>query len=107
MILTTTAMVTAIERRHMCGVLADCQKSNSSMVSNLNSNSESMRITIFKIVVLLDGLGSLMICTHDLIILIKTKEAIRYCELFGYGGKMLSTHVSIILMRVSVPTEDG
>jgi hypothetical protein len=57
---------------------------------------------IFKIVVLLDGLGSLMICTHDLIILIKTKEAIRYCELFGYGGKTLATHVSIILTRVNV-----
>jgi hypothetical protein len=42
---------------------------------------------IFKIVVLLNRLGNLMICTHDLIILAKTKEMIRYCESFGYGDK--------------------
>jgi hypothetical protein len=31
----------------------------------------------------------------------------RYCELFRYGGKTLSTHVSIILTKVSVPAEEG
>jgi hypothetical protein len=40
----------------------------------LGFDSESMRIMILKIVVLLDGLGSLMICTHGLIVLTKTKE---------------------------------
>jgi hypothetical protein len=57
--------------------------------------------------ILLDGLGSLMICTHYLIILTKTKEAILYCESFRYGGKTLSTHISIILVQVSIPTKNG
>jgi hypothetical protein len=65
-----------------------------------------MRITIFKIVILLIRLGSLMICTHELIMLTKIKETICYCELLGYGGKTLSIHVSIILTRVSVPAKD-
>jgi hypothetical protein len=57
--------------------------------NGLNSETvpETTRILIFKIIVLLDRLGSLMICTHDLIILTKIKETIRYCESFGYGGK--------------------
>jgi hypothetical protein len=87
-------------------VVADCQKSNSSTVSNLNSNSESTRIVIFKIVILLDGLGSLMICTHALIVLTKTKETIHYCESFGYGGRNTLTNVSNDLTHVSVPAED-
>jgi hypothetical protein len=66
-----------------------------------------MRIMIFNIVILLIGLGSLMICTHDPIILTKTKQTTLYCELFGYGGKTLLTNVSSILMQVSVPTKDG
>jgi hypothetical protein len=41
---------------------------------NLDSISESTRIMIFKIAILLSHLGSLMICTHDLFILTKTKE---------------------------------
>jgi hypothetical protein len=48
-----------------------------------------------------------MLCTHDLIVLTKTKETIRYCESFEYGGKTLSTNVSSILTQVSVPAEDG
>jgi hypothetical protein len=68
--------------------------------------SELMRIMIFKIFILLDRLGILMICTHDLIVLTKTKETIRYCESFGYGGKTLSTHISIVLTQVSLPAED-
>jgi hypothetical protein len=43
----------------------------------------------------------------DLIIITKTKKTIRYCESFGYGGKTLSIHISIVLMQVSVPKEDG
>jgi hypothetical protein len=50
------------------------------------------RVTIFKIATLLIGLGSSMICTHDLIVLTKTKETTHYYGSFGYGGKMLSTH---------------
>jgi hypothetical protein len=65
-----------------------------------------MRIVIFKISVLLIGLSILMIYTHDLIILTKIKERICYYESLRYGGKTLSTHVSIVLMRVSVPAED-
>jgi hypothetical protein len=42
----------------------------------------------------------------DLIVLTKTKEMIRYCESFGHGGKMLSTHVTNDLARVSVTTKD-
>jgi hypothetical protein len=52
---------------------ADCRKSNSSTVSIL------AKITIYKIAVLLSRLGSLMICIHDLTVLTKTKEVIRYC----------------------------
>jgi hypothetical protein len=59
-----------------------------------------MRITIFKIVNLLIGLDSLMICTHDLTILTTTKETTRYCESFIYGGKIISTHVSIDLTEL-------
>jgi hypothetical protein len=70
----------------------ECQKSDSSD----GLNSETIGILIFKIVDLLIGLGSLVICTHDLIALTKTKEIILYCESFRYGGRMLSTHVSIV-----------
>jgi hypothetical protein len=65
-----------------------------------------MMIVIFKISVLLIGLSILMIYTHDLIILTKIKERICYYESLRYGGKTLSRHVSIVLMRVSVPAED-
>jgi hypothetical protein len=51
--------------------------------SNFGMVSEMMKITIFKIVMLLDGLGSLMIYTHDLIVLTKIKETICYWESFG------------------------
>jgi hypothetical protein len=66
--------------------------------NGLNSEkvSETTRIMIFKVVILLDRLRSLMICTHDLIILTKTEVIIHHCESFGYSGKMLSTYVSII-----------
>jgi hypothetical protein len=43
----------------------------------------------------------------DLIVLTKIKETIRYCELFGHGGKTLSTHVTNDLTQVSIPEEDG
>jgi hypothetical protein len=38
-----------------------------------------MRITIFKIAILLIGLGSLMMYTHGLIVVTKKKEMTRYC----------------------------
>jgi hypothetical protein len=63
----TTTMVTAVQRQHSCGALAECRKSKSSTVSNL------AMITIVKIVILFIGLGSLMACTHDLTILTKRK----------------------------------
>jgi hypothetical protein len=44
--------------------------------------------------------------THDLTVLTKTKETTRYCELFKYYGKTLSTHVSIILTKISVLVEN-
>jgi hypothetical protein len=47
-----------------------------------------------------------MICTHDLIVLSKTKETICYCELFGHGGKTLSIDVTNDLTQVNIPTED-
>jgi hypothetical protein len=47
-----------------------------------------------------------MTCTHDLTILTKIKEMTRYYKLFGYGGETLSTYVSIIITKVSVPVED-
>jgi hypothetical protein len=65
-----------------------------------------MGITIFSIADLLNGIGNL-ICTHDLTVLTKTEETTHYSESFGYDGKMFSTHVSIVLMKVIVPTEDG
>jgi hypothetical protein len=57
--------------------------------NGLNSEivSELTRIMIFKIVIFLDRLGNLMICTYDLIVLTKTKETIRYCESYAFGGK--------------------
>jgi hypothetical protein len=66
-----------------------------------------MRIMIFKIVVFLNGLASLMTCTHALTVLAKTKEMTRYCKSFGYDGKNTLTNVSNVLMHVNVPTEDG
>jgi hypothetical protein len=48
-----------------------------------------------------------MTYTHDLTVLIKIKEIIRYCGSFGYGDKSALTNVSNDLMYVSVPIEDG
>jgi hypothetical protein len=73
---------------------------------NSETVSELMRITIFNIVILLDRLGNLMICTHNLIVLNKTKEMTCYCESFEYGGKILLAHVSIILTQVSAPIKN-
>jgi hypothetical protein len=47
-----------------------------------------------------------MICTPNLIILIKTKETIRYYELLGHGDKTLSIDVTNNLTHVSVPVKD-
>jgi hypothetical protein len=87
--------------------LANCQKSDSSIGFETRKQFQNLaRITIFKIDVFHIRLGSLMICTHNLITLTKKKEMTRYCESFRYGRKMLSTHIFINLMRVSVPVED-
>jgi hypothetical protein len=57
--------------------------------------SELARIVIFKIVVLLIGLGSSMIYTHKLIILTNTKELTRYCGSNAFDGKIaLNTFLS-------------
>jgi hypothetical protein len=80
-------MVTAVQRHCLCGVLADSQKSDSSIGFETRKwflNLE--RFMIFKIVILLIGLGSLMICTHDLTVLAKIKEMIRYCRSHAFGG---------------------
>jgi hypothetical protein len=66
-----------------------------------------VRFTIFKVVILLNQLGSLMICIHDLIVHTKIKEMISYYGLYAFGGKTLSTHIFIDLTQVSVPAENG
>jgi hypothetical protein len=43
----------------------------------------------------------------DLTVLTKAKKMIHYYGSHAYDGKTLSTHVCIILMQVSVPSEDG
>jgi Mn2+/Fe2+ NRAMP family transporter len=101
MILITTAMVMGVQKQHSCGALADCRKSDSSMVSNL------AKISIFKIAVLFIGLSSLMPCTHDLTVLTKIKEMTRYCESFGYSGRNTLINVSNDLTHVSVPIKEG
>jgi hypothetical protein len=108
MILLTIEMVTAVQIQRLCAVLKDGQKFNSSIGFETRKQSQNMvRIMIFKIANFLIGLGNLMICTHDLIVLTKTKEMIRYCGSHAFSGKMLSTIVCIILMQVSVPVENG
>jgi hypothetical protein len=61
----------AIQRQRLCGV---------SRLPKIAST----------IVLLLNGLSSLMICTHNLTVLTLTKEMTCYCESFGYGGATLS-----------------
>jgi hypothetical protein len=78
-----------------------CQKSDSLTVSNL------VNITIFKIAILFIGLGNLMTCTHDLIVLTKIKEMTRYCGSNALGGKSALINASNDLTHVSVPVEDG
>jgi hypothetical protein len=68
--------------------LADCHKSDSSLGFEARRRFRNLaRFMIFRIVVLLIGLGSLMICTHILIVFTKTKEMTRYCGLHTFGGK--------------------
>jgi hypothetical protein len=61
---------------------------------------------IFMIVNLLNGLGSLMICTHDLIVITKTKEMTHYCESFGLRWQNALDNHFYRSNGVSVPTED-
>jgi xanthine/uracil/vitamin C permease (AzgA family) len=76
-------------------------------LQNLDSISESMIIMILNIVNLFDGLGRLMICTHDLIVLTKIKEMTRYCELFRLRWQNALDNHFYCSNGVSVPTEDG
>jgi hypothetical protein len=46
---------------------------------------------IFNFIIKLLGLGDLMLCKLDLVVLTKAKEMICYCELFRHSGKTLST----------------
>jgi hypothetical protein len=48
-----------------------------------------------------------MQCKLGLIVITKQKITICYCELFGHGGKTLSTDVTNDLTHVSVTAEDG
>jgi Mn2+/Fe2+ NRAMP family transporter len=75
--------------------------------SDLDLVSESASITIFKIANLLDGLGSLIICTYNLTILTKRKKQPAIADRTRSVVKSLSTHVSIDLAKVSVQAEHG
>jgi hypothetical protein len=48
-----------------------------------------------------------MTFTHDLIIITKKNEMIRYCESHAIGGKVALSIVSINLTQVSIPAENG
>jgi hypothetical protein len=85
--------VTVIWKQPMCGVLRIAVKLILQRFWNLDSISKSTRVMIFKFVHLLNGLGNLMICTHDLTILTKTKETTHYCESFGLRWQNRSQHV--------------
>jgi hypothetical protein len=87
--------------------LADCWKTASSTVGNPERFQNLMRIMIFSIAILLSQLGSLMICIHDLTVLAKRKETIRYHKSFGYGGKCTINKHFYCSNGVSVPTEEG
>jgi hypothetical protein len=74
-ILATIAMVTAIQRQHSRGALADSRKSDSLIGFETQKRFRNLvRITIFMIAMLLIRLGSLMICTHNLTILTQKKR---------------------------------
>jgi hypothetical protein len=62
--------------------------------------SESVRIMIFKVVIFLIGLGSLMICTHNLTVLTKTKKQPAIADHSDTVAKALSTNISIILTEL-------
>jgi hypothetical protein len=82
MISVTIAMVTTVQRQYSYGVsrfLENCFFDDFDF--RINENYD------FKSIDLLIGLGILMICTHDLYVLTKRKETIRYCKSFGYGGQ--------------------
>jgi hypothetical protein len=65
--------------------LADCRKSASSKVLNFKTDSESTKITIFKIFILHNQLVNLMICTHDLTVHTKQKKMTHYCGSHVFG----------------------
>jgi hypothetical protein len=99
-------MVTAVQRQLLCGALADCRKSDSSIGFETQKRFRNLaRITIFKIAVLLIGLGSSMM-QHILIVITKIKRNDLLLRL-DTVAKALSTHISNDLTHVNVPAEDG
>jgi hypothetical protein len=70
----------AVQRQRSCGV-GGLPKMDSMIGFETRRRFRNLeRITIFKIVLLLNGLSSMMICTHDLTVITKTKEMTRHCE---------------------------
>jgi hypothetical protein len=67
----------------------DCRKTASSMALKLGFDFRNDKNYgfLFKIVNLLIRLGSLMICTHDLTVLTKTKETPANVNRSDYSGK--------------------
>jgi hypothetical protein len=69
MISVTIAMVTTVQRQYSCGVsgfLENCFFDDFDFRTNENYDLKSIDLLI--------GLGSLMICTHDLYVLTKRKR---------------------------------
>jgi hypothetical protein len=66
-----------------------------------------MRITIFNVAILLSQLGSLMIYTRPICPHQKKKKRPAIVNHSDTVPKALSTNVSIILMKVSIPAEEG
>jgi hypothetical protein len=90
MISVTTTMVMAVQRQRSCGVSGLLEMASTIGFETRRRFQNLERIKIFKTILLLNGLSSLMICTHDLTVLTKTKGTACYCESFGYGGATLS-----------------
>jgi hypothetical protein len=84
----------------------DCRKPDSSMASKHGFNFGNNENYDFEIINLLIGLGSLMICTHHLTVLTKTKEMSHYCGSVGCGGKGALDKCLYLSNGVSVHVED-
>jgi hypothetical protein len=80
----------AVQRQRSCGVSRLPEMASTIGFETQRRFQNLERIMIFKVVLLLNGLSSLMICTHELTVLTKTKETTHYCESFGYSAATLS-----------------